>query len=43
LLESPERADALGAAGRKALLAHRGSALRAQRLVETMIDAQPRA
>jgi 3-deoxy-D-manno-octulosonic-acid transferase len=41
LLEAPERADALGAAGRKALLAHRGSASRAQRLVETVIDAQP--
>ena len=40
LLEAPARADALGASGRAALLAHRGSAARAQQLVEAALDAE---
>ncbi|MBW2361494.1 MAG: 3-deoxy-D-manno-octulosonic acid transferase [Deltaproteobacteria bacterium] len=43
LLEAPERADALGESGRMALLAHHGSAARAQQLVEAVLDAAPAA
>ena len=37
------RADALGASGQRALLAHRGSAIRAQQPVEAALDAASRA